>query len=130
VRRPEIHEYVTAKRDPSLPVADDEEALMALRRFGRGASFHEFELAWGGLVNDHVIATNWEPEVIPHRAIDPGEIALARTLTRLRPDLDPCWSRQWLDLILTPDPALRRGPFHRPWTGYPGPASRRAIHNL
>jgi SAM-dependent methyltransferase len=130
VRRPEIRDYVTDKRDPSLPAAEDEDGLMALRRFGRGASFHEFELAWGGPVNDHVIATNWEPEVIPHRAIDPGEVALARTLRRLRPDLDPCWSRQWIDLILTPEPALRRGPFHRPWIGHPGPASRQVVPNL
>jgi SAM-dependent methyltransferase len=124
LRRPEIRDYVLDKRDLSVRVGEDDEALMAFRRFGRGASFHEFELAWGGRINDCVVATNWEPELIPHREIAPGEVALARTLARLRPDLDPCWSRQWLDLILTPDPPLRRGPFHRPWVNYPGPASR------
>jgi SAM-dependent methyltransferase len=122
--RPELRDHVLSLRDPSIPVEEDGRALMALRRFGRGGSFHEFELAWGGRVNDYVVATNWEPEVIPHREIRPGEVALARTLSRLRPDLDPCWSREWIDLILTPDPPLRRGPFHRPWLRRPGPASR------
>jgi SAM-dependent methyltransferase len=130
VRRPEMRDMVVAKRDPSLPIGEDEEALMAFRRFGRGGSFHEFELAWGAPIDDFVVATNWEPDLIPHREIDPGEVALARTLARLRPDLDPCWSRQWIDLILTPEPALRRGPFHRPWIGYPGPASRFAVPSL
>lgn len=129
-RRPELREYVLDVRDPSLPAAEDHDALLALRRFGRGASFHEFELAWGGRIDDHVVATNWGPEVIAHREIHPGEVALARTIARLRPDLDPCWSRQWIDLILTPDPPLRRGPFHRPWVGCPGPSSRHAIRNL
>lgn len=129
-RRPELRDHVLAVRDPSLPAAEDENALLALRRFGRGGSFHEFELAWGGRINDYVLATNWGPEVIPHREIHPGEVALARTLARLRPDLDPCWSREWIDLILAPDPPLRRGPFHRPWVGHPGPASRLAMPTI
>jgi SAM-dependent methyltransferase len=128
-QRPEFREQVLGARDPSLPAGEDVDALLALRRFGRGGSFHEFELAWGGPINNHVVATNWEPEVIPHREIHPGEVALARTFARLRPDLDPCWSREWIDLILTPDPSPRRGPFHRPWVGFPGPASNSAIVN-
>jgi SAM-dependent methyltransferase len=129
-RRPELREYVLTSRDRSLPADEDEEGLMALRRFGRGASFHEFEVAWGGPIDGYVVATNWEPEVIPHREIDPGELSLARTLQRYRPDLDPCWSRQWIDLILTPDLPLRHEPLHRPWVGYPGPASRLALQTL
>lgn len=129
-RRPELREQVLTARDRSLPAAEDHGGLMALRRFGRGGSFHEFEVAWGGRIDGHVVATNWEPQVIPHREIDPGELSLARTLARFRPDLDPCWSRQWIDLILTPDLPLRRDPFHRPWVGCPGPASRLARRNL
>lgn len=128
-QRPELRDLVLSRRDPSVPVGQDGEALLALRRFGRAASYHEFEVAWGGRVNDHVVATNWEPDVIPHREIHPGEVALARTLTRVRPDLDPCWSREWIDLILTPDPSPCRGPFHRPWTGLPGPESRLVEYN-
>ncbi len=128
-RRPELRDAL-AVRDPSLPAAEDDDALLALRRFGRGGSFHEFELAWGGRIDDYVVATNWEPELAPHREIHPGELALARTMARFRPDLDPCWSRQWIDLILSPDPPLRRGPFHRPWVGRAGPASRLTSENL
>jgi SAM-dependent methyltransferase len=120
-QRPELRDLVLSRREPSTPADEDEEALMALRRFGRAASYHEFEVAWGGRVNDHVMATNWGPEVIPHREVHPGEVALARTLTRLRPDLGPCWSREWIDLILAPDPLSHRDPFHGPWTGLPGP---------
>jgi hypothetical protein len=129
-RRPELRDEVLAVRDPALPAAEDDEALLALRRFGRGVSFHEFELAWGGRIDGYALATNWEPAVIPHREIHPGELALARTIARLRPDLDPCWSRQWIDVVLAPDLPLRRGPFHRPWVGCPGPASRLARRNL
>jgi SAM-dependent methyltransferase len=129
-RRPELRRDVLAVRDPSLPPAEDHDALLALRRFGRGASFHEFELAWGGRIDGYALATNWGPDVIPHREIDPGETALARLMARLRPDLDPCWSRQWIDVILTPELPLRRGPFHRPWVGQPGPASRLVTRNL
>jgi SAM-dependent methyltransferase len=129
-RRPELREHVLSERDRSLPPAEDGDGLLALQRFGRGASFHEFEVAWGSRIDGYVVATNWEPEVIPHREIDPGELSLARTLARYRPDLDPCWSRQWIDLILTPDLPLRRDPFHRPWVGSPGPASRLALKNL
>ena len=28
----------------------------------------------------------------------------------------PCWSRYWLDLILSPRPIAKRRPFLRPWT--------------
>lgn len=127
--RVELQDEVLRKRDPSLPASADDEALLALRRFGRGASFHEFELVWDGRLADHVLASNWGPEVIPHREIHPGEIALARALRQRRPDLDPCWSRQWIDTILTPDPAVRREPQFWPWTSVAGPASHHVAYH-
>lgn len=128
--RPQLRDEVLAFRDRSIPAAEDEEALMALRRFGRGVSFHEFELAWGGRIDGYALATNWGPDVIPHREIDPGEVALARSLARLRPDLDPTWSRQWIDVVLSPDLPVRRPRQHRPWTGHAGPASRGVSRDL
>lgn len=128
--RPELHEHVLAVRDPELEADEDEEALLALARFGRGMSYHEVELAWGGRIDGHALATNWEPEVIPHREIHPGEVALARQVSRLRPELEPSWSRQWLDVILSPDLPVRRRSFHRPWVGHPGPASRLVSRDL
>lgn len=128
--RPELWDEVLSARDLTLPAADDDRALLAFRRFGRGVSFHEFELAWDGRLADHTLASNWEPEVLEHREIHPGEIALARTMRERRPDLDPCWSRQWIDTILTPDPVLKRGPVFWPWTGVAGPASHMVAYDV
>jgi hypothetical protein len=33
-------------------------------------------------------------------------------MARLRPDLDLSWSRQWIDVMLSPDRPIRRGPFY------------------
>ncbi|MGI8622010.1 MAG: class I SAM-dependent methyltransferase [Solirubrobacteraceae bacterium] len=127
--RPEFRDEVLSHRNPSLPASADEEALLALRRFGRGASFHEFELAWDARLADCVLASNWGPDVLAHREIDPGELALARTMRERRPDLDPCWSRQWIDTIIAPDPVVRREPVFWPWTGIAGPASEKVAYN-
>jgi 2-polyprenyl-3-methyl-5-hydroxy-6-metoxy-1,4-benzoquinol methylase len=121
--RAELRDLVLSVRDPELQAASDEAALLALRRFGRGASFHEFELAWGDSIAGYALACNWEPAVIPHREIVPGEISSARTMTRLAPELDPSWNRQWIDVILSPQLPARRDPSHRPWLASPGPAS-------
>ncbi|HEX8104106.1 MAG TPA: class I SAM-dependent methyltransferase [Solirubrobacteraceae bacterium] len=128
--RPALRENVLRARDPDLPAEADQDALLALERFGRGGSFHEFELAWGGRIDGYVVASNWGPDVLPHREIDPGELPLARLMARLRPDLDPPFSRQWIDLILRPDLPVRRGPFHRPWVGNAGPGSHAISRNL
>jgi hypothetical protein len=54
---PELRESVLAIRNPSLSAAHDADALLALRRFGRGASYHEFELAWGEPIANYALAT-------------------------------------------------------------------------
>jgi len=92
-----------------------EAALEAIVRWGRGVSFHEFELVFGDL-SRHVIASNYDPLLFPERPVHPDEVILARYLERWRPDLAPVWSRYWLDLILSPSPVTRRPPFLRPWS--------------
>ncbi len=87
----------------------------ALARWGRGVSFHEFELAFEDL-GAHVVASSYEPVLFGERPVRPDELALARVLERERPDLAPAFSRAWLDLILTPQPHSRRPAFIRPWT--------------
>jgi 2-polyprenyl-3-methyl-5-hydroxy-6-metoxy-1,4-benzoquinol methylase len=92
-----------------------EAAMEAVVRWGRGVSFHEFEVVFGDL-SRHVIASNYDPLLFGERTVHPDEVILARYLDRWRPDLAPVWSRCWLDLILAPQPVDRRPPFLWPWT--------------
>jgi 2-polyprenyl-3-methyl-5-hydroxy-6-metoxy-1,4-benzoquinol methylase len=89
--------------------------LEAIVRWGRGVSFHEFELVFGDL-SRHVLASNYDPLLFSERPVHPDEVILARYLERWRPDLAPVWSRYWLDLILTPTEISKRQPFLRPWS--------------
>jgi 2-polyprenyl-3-methyl-5-hydroxy-6-metoxy-1,4-benzoquinol methylase len=92
-----------------------EVAAEALTRWGRGVSFHEFELVFGEL-QDYVAASNYDLALFSERPVHPEELALARLLERIRPDLAPVWSRAWLDLILTPWPMEAPPTFLRPWS--------------
>jgi 2-polyprenyl-3-methyl-5-hydroxy-6-metoxy-1,4-benzoquinol methylase len=92
-----------------------EAALEAIARWGRGVSFHEFELVFDDL-SQHVLASSYDPLLFGERPIHPDEVMLARYLDHRRPDLAPCWSRYWLDLILSPQPLASRPAFLRPWT--------------
>ena len=93
-----------------------EAAQQAIVRWGRGVSFHEFEVVFGERFDQHVIASNYDPILFGERPVHPDEVILARYLERWRPDLAPVWSRCWLDLILAPHPVAKRRPFLRPWT--------------
>ncbi len=93
-----------------------EAAHEAIVRWGRGVSFHEFEVVFGERLGQHVIASSYDPILFGERPIHPDEVILARYLERWRPDLAPAWSRYWLDLILSPKPVAKRTPFLRPWT--------------
>jgi SAM-dependent methyltransferase len=79
-----------------------EEEREALTRWGRGVSYHEFELVLGD-VTQYVLAGGYEPELLEERPVHPEELALARQLERFRPDLPPVFSRYWLDLALSPE---------------------------
>ena len=87
----------------------------ALIRWGRGVSYHDFEIAFEDLAA-HVVASSYDPLLFGERPVRREELALARVLERERPDLAPAFSRAWLDLILTPRPHPRRPAFVRPWT--------------
>jgi 2-polyprenyl-3-methyl-5-hydroxy-6-metoxy-1,4-benzoquinol methylase len=115
-------DYYPRSRRPDFLAAIDaaaregrDAALEAIVRWGRGVSFHEFEIVFGDL-SRHVIASNYDPILFDERPVHPDEVILARYLERWRPDLAPVWSRYWLDLILSPQPVEKREPFLRPWT--------------
>lgn len=82
-------------------------------RHGRGVSYHELELVFEDLAS-HVVASSWEPVLLPERRVYRHELALQRVLDEARPDLPGAFSRYWLDLILTPSPGGRRRFLH-PW---------------
>jgi SAM-dependent methyltransferase len=89
-------------------------ARETLARWGRGVSFHEFELAFGDL-RRHVIASNYDPLLMGVRPVQPDEQRLARGLEQYRSDLAPVFGRYWLDLILSPIAVPGPPSFIRPW---------------
>ena len=89
-------------------------AREAFIRWGRGASYHEFELVFGDLTR-HLVCSSWDPVLFPEREVHREELALQRVLDRARPDLPAAFSRYWLDLVLTPKPLPEPRPFLRPW---------------
>ena len=92
------------------------EGLEALTRWGRGASFHEFELAFGDLTR-RVLSGGFDPILSPERPVRWEELALARELERVRPDVAPPFGRYWIDVIFSArpvDPA--EVSFIWPWT--------------
>lgn len=89
-------------------------AVQALTRWGTGLSFHELELVFDDLPA-HTLASNYHPLLYAGRPVRWEEVQLAATLEAWRPDLPPCWSRSWLDTILSAHP-LPAPPAHvRPW---------------
>jgi len=79
-----------------------------------------------GDLRRRVVASSWEPMLLPERNIYREEQALQRVLDQARPDLPPLFSRYWLDLILTAQPFPQARRFLRPWalrtTGSVSPA--------
>lgn len=83
-------------------------------RWGRGMSYHEFELVFEDLARQ-TLACSWEPILQPERDVHREELALQRVLDEARPDLPPSFSRYWLDIILCPTPLADGRRFMRPW---------------
>jgi hypothetical protein len=91
-------------------------AQEALTRWGRGASYHEFELVFGDLTQ-HVLAGGFDPPLVPERPARWEELALAREMERVRPDIAPAFGRYWIDLILSAEPIDPASvSFIWPWT--------------
>jgi SAM-dependent methyltransferase len=106
-------EFVDALRASSAN--GDEAVRETLTRWGRGVSYHEFELIFGDL-SRHVLASGWDPVLLPERNIYREELALQRILDTARPELPPSFSRYWLDLVLAPEPRPEPARFVRPWS--------------
>jgi len=111
-RRSGRQEFVAAIDEAAA--AGSDAARQALIRWGRGLSFHEFELVFEELAA-HTVASSYAAPLYPARAVRLEELNLAATLEALRPDLPPCWSRTWLDTILSAQPQARPPVHVRPW---------------
>ena len=113
-------------RDEVLAARDDDAdgGALALTRWGRGASFHEFEIVFGDM-RERVLAGGYDPDLLAERDVHIEERALARQLERVRPDLPPPFSRYWLDMLVSPTPVAGGAPMVRPWT-LAAPSSSRA----
>jgi SAM-dependent methyltransferase len=106
--RPDLLEQVRSER------ADGRE-LDWWVRYGRSASFHEFELVFGD-IDSFIIAGGYDSVMFGARDLHPAENRLARDLAQQRPDLGPAWSRAWLDVVIAPDGDIPAGALVRPWT--------------
>lgn len=91
---------------------DPEQAPLALARLGRGVSFHEFELVFDDFAA-RVSAGNWDARLLPEREVHSEELAFARFLARVRPDLPATFARYYLDFVVAPTSAPRS--LVRPW---------------
>jgi SAM-dependent methyltransferase len=94
----------------------------ALVRLGRGVSHHEFVLA---LANEHdsgvdsIVATNYDPLLLPARHVERDELHLARYCEahadKFPMFLPPCFMRYYIDCIMTKKPGLLDRRFIMPW---------------
>lgn len=85
-----------------------------LIRWGRGVSFHEFELVFPDFPSN-VVACNYEPELLDIREIHREELSLARFLKRVRPEIPPAFTRYWIDVVISGN-ADRQHRFFEPWS--------------
>lgn len=87
-------------RDLLTGEAPDEEKRMRLTRFGRGMSYHEFELALPGDLRALVAADGWDPLILALRPLVPGEDSLRETVVREGYPIPPGFLRRDIDVIL------------------------------
>jgi len=113
--------YATSARDEFVEAVDEagiaggpEARDEALVRWGTGVSFHELELVFDDLAARTVLSS-YHPSLYPARPVRGEELTLAATLDAWRPDLPPCFSRTWLDLVLRAGPAPAAAVHVRPW---------------
>ncbi len=114
-----VRYYKFSQRDDFVSAMDaarakgPEHARETLTRWGRGMSFHEFELVFDDL-QKHVMASNYDELLMPVRGLSGEELALAQFLDQHRPDLAPVWSRYWQDVIFSAAPRDEIPRFIRP----------------
>jgi 2-polyprenyl-3-methyl-5-hydroxy-6-metoxy-1,4-benzoquinol methylase len=112
-----------AGRSPRSPFAESITAAPSpaaahesLARWGRGVSFHEFELAIPHALNDILVGDGYDPEVLALRPSTFSEQCLLTFFRRAQVPVPEAFARQDLDLILrkpapgSPPPPARTAP--------------------
>jgi 2-polyprenyl-3-methyl-5-hydroxy-6-metoxy-1,4-benzoquinol methylase len=78
----------------------NEEACLRLARFGRGVSYHEFELVFGS-IGDHIVLDGYEPEMLQLRGgLKEEEIFLYRYFRKQGLEIPASFSKRYLDFVL------------------------------
>jgi 2-polyprenyl-3-methyl-5-hydroxy-6-metoxy-1,4-benzoquinol methylase len=87
-----------ASLEPSI-TKGEAEATEHLIRWGRGVSYHEFELALGNL-NDLVVGDGFDPEMLAIKSITLEERLLYTYMTARNVRIPPAFCRESIDVIL------------------------------
>nr|CBH38547.1 hypothetical protein, SAM dependent methyltransferases family [uncultured archaeon] len=74
-------------------------ALAELSKWGRGVSYHEFELAIGD-INDFVVGDGFDKEILCHQLLEPEENALKDFVVRNNLDIPLAFTRNTISVIL------------------------------
>lgn len=78
-----------------------EDALSRLARFGRGVSFHEFEIALGD-IEEHVILEGYEPEILQLRGgLREEEIFLYKYIIKNKLHIPAAFAKRYLDIVFS-----------------------------
>lgn len=78
-----------------------ENALERLARFGRGVSYHEFELSIGN-IEEHVILDGYEPEILKLRnGLQEEELFLYKYLIKNKLPVPAAFAKRYLDIVFS-----------------------------
>lgn len=80
--------------------ASPKEVEERLTRWGRGISYHDFELALGEGVHDMIVADGWEPEVRALAPVFKDDEILLDIFKKFEISANKAFARSWLYLIL------------------------------
>ena len=82
------------------PIPNSAEADLALMRWGRGVSYHDFELTIGPEYGEHIIANGYEPEILSWFPVNLEEEVLRYYMEQKGYDIPAALQRFALNMVL------------------------------
>ncbi|MDI1289617.1 MAG: hypothetical protein PSX37_06675 [bacterium] len=101
---PSVRREFLASSLQQIPAAAQSEALA---RWGRGVSFHDFEVTLGESIHAHIVADGYDPRILNLRGPSLSEQILAEYWRRAGVAKPRAWSRPDLDIIFSKTPLPR-----------------------